>query len=78
MRYEFLIAGGVSDTVKAAFPELDVARVLSADTALFGTVRDQAALRGLLARFDDLGLTVVEMRQLPGDTPRDSGAEADT
>jgi hypothetical protein len=32
---------------------------------MYGPVRDFAHLRGLLARFDDLGLTVVEMRRLP-------------
>ncbi|WP_205855808.1 hypothetical protein [Phytoactinopolyspora endophytica] len=73
MRYEFLVAGRVSDTVVAAFPELDVAPAPGADTAMFGTVKDKAALRGLLARFDDLGLTVLEMRQLPGGSPRGGG-----
>jgi hypothetical protein len=34
-------------------------------TVLSGTVRDQAALRGLLDMVCDLGLSVVEMRRLP-------------
>lgn len=65
MRYEFVVAGRISETALAAFPELQPAPAQPAATSLFGPVRDQAALRGVLARFDDLGLTVLEMRQLP-------------
>lgn len=65
MRYEFLLSGAVSDTVRAAFPELEAANAPGGGTALFGPVNDKAHLRGLLARFDQLGLTVIEMRQLP-------------
>jgi hypothetical protein len=64
-RYEFLVAGQVSGTVRAAFPGFDFARGPAGGTVIFGPVRDRAELRGILARFDDLGLTVVEMRQLP-------------
>ena len=65
MRYEFLIAGRVSATVRAAFPELEVTRSPTGGTSLFGPVRDADDVRQLIARFDDLGLTIVEMRQLP-------------
>jgi hypothetical protein len=65
VRYEFLIAGQISDTVNAAFPELEAVAAPTGGTALYGPVRDASHLRGLLARFDDLGLNVVEMRQLP-------------
>lgn len=65
MRYEFLLAGTISDTVRAAFPELTAARAPAGGTVLYGPVRDATHLRSLLARFDDLGLSVVEMRQLP-------------
>jgi hypothetical protein len=65
VRYEFLIAGQVSDIVNAAFPELDAVAAPTGGTAMYGPVRDAAHLRGLLARFDDLGVNVVEMRQLP-------------
>ncbi|MDH6129920.1 hypothetical protein P3T39_006913 [Kitasatospora sp. GP82] len=34
-------------------------------TLLFGTVTDEAHLYGLLARFQSLGLRVLEMRKLP-------------
>jgi hypothetical protein len=65
VRYEFLIAGQVSDTVHAAFPELEAVAAPTGGTALYGPVRDASHLRGLLARFDELGVSVVEMRQLP-------------
>ncbi len=35
-------------------------------TILYGGIPDQAALFGLLARLRDLGLEVVEVRQVPG------------
>ncbi|WP_046770461.1 hypothetical protein [Jiangella alkaliphila] len=65
MRYEFLVPGRVSDTVRAAFPEFGVADGPAGGTSIFGPVRDRADLRGVLARLDALGLTVVEMRKLP-------------
>lgn len=65
MRYEFLIAGGVTETVQAAFPGFDFAAGPAGGTVIYGPVRDKAELRGFLARFDQLGLTIVEMRKLP-------------
>lgn len=65
MRYEFLIAGRVTETVRAAFPGFDFASGPAGGTAIYGPVRDKSELRGVLARFDQLGLTIVEMRKLP-------------
>ena len=65
MRYEFLLPGRVSETVCAAFPELTARPSPTGGTAMYGPVRDSAALHGLLDRFQTLGLTVVELRQLP-------------
>jgi len=65
MRYEFLIAGRLSDATRAAFKDFNVADGPAGGTVVFGPIRDKADLRGLLARFDNLGLTVIEMRQLP-------------
>lgn len=65
MRYEFLITGAVTETVRAAFPGFDFAGGPAGGTVIYGPVRDKAELRGVLARCDELGLTVVEMRQLP-------------
>lgn len=45
------------------------ATVVPAETVLSGVVPDQAALLGLLARLQALGLEVVEVRRLPGEGP---------
>jgi len=66
VRYEFLIGARISETVRAAFPELEVGpSPAGGGTALWGPVRDDTQLAEFLARFAHLGLTVVEMRQLP-------------
>ena len=64
MHYEFELANPVSDEVKAAFPELAAARI-DHGALLRGEVTDQAHLHGLLRRFEALGLTLVQMHQLP-------------
>ena len=64
MRYEIRVEGQMSDTLTEAFPELDSV-VAARQTVLFGEVTDEAHLYGLLARFQSLGLHVVEMRRLP-------------
>lgn len=66
MQYAFLIAGHASDTVREAFPELGFTDGPAGGTVVYGQVRDKSELRGMLARFDALGLGVIEMRQLPG------------
>lgn len=64
-RYQFLLAETVSDTVCAAFPELRHALGPAGGSLFFGTVHGGAHLHDLLERFQNLGLTVLEMRQLP-------------
>ncbi|WP_338674365.1 hypothetical protein V1460_15880 [Streptomyces sp. SCSIO 30461] len=64
MRYEFRVSGHLSTAVAGAFPELEETTVAD-ETVLYGPVTDEAHLYGLLARFQDLGLHVVEMRRLP-------------
>jgi hypothetical protein len=64
MRYEIRVEGQMSGTLTEAFPELE-SFVVSHQTVLFGPVTDEAHLYGLLARFQSLGLHVMEMRQLP-------------
>ncbi|MGO4203447.1 hypothetical protein AB4Z09_17185 [Rhodococcus sp. TAF43] len=65
VRYAFLVGGELSERVLAAFPELQVSETARAHTTLYGPVRSPTELRGMLARFDSLGLTVIEMRRLP-------------
>lgn len=65
MRYEFRVTGRLSPAVAQSFPELEP--VPAADeTVLTGSVSDEAHLYGLLNRFQDLGLHLLEMRRLPG------------
>jgi hypothetical protein len=65
MRVAFLIDGELSGTVLAGFPEFDATRGPAGGTALFGSVADQTHLDRVLSRFLDLGIAVVEFRQLP-------------
>ncbi len=65
VRYEFLLAGRLSDRVIASFPELRARSGPAGGTVMFGEVSDAAHLRGLLDRFQNLAVSVVEMRQLP-------------
>ncbi|MBC7274509.1 MULTISPECIES: hypothetical protein [Streptomyces] len=64
MRYEIRVEGHVSETLAKVFPELEHV-VISGQTVLYGPVVDDAHLYGLLARFQSLGLRVLELRQLP-------------
>jgi hypothetical protein len=65
MRYEFIVRGSVSDDVMADLPDLSSTPYPTGGTVLFGPVRDESDVSSLLARFSDLGLSVVEMRRLP-------------
>ncbi|MFH9694235.1 hypothetical protein [Streptomyces globisporus] len=62
MRYEIRVEGQMSRTLTNAFPELESC-IVAGQTLLFGQVTDEAHLYGLLARFQSLGLHVVEMRR---------------
>ncbi|MGX1134796.1 hypothetical protein RKD49_006986 [Streptomyces glaucescens] len=64
MRYEIRVEGHVSEMLAKVFPELDHV-LISEQTLLYGPVIDEAHLYGLLARFQSVGLRVVELRQLP-------------
>jgi hypothetical protein len=65
VRYEFLLSVKLSGAARAAFPELDAGPGPTGGTAMWGAVHDDTHLAELLSRFAALGLTVVEMRQLP-------------
>ncbi len=62
--YEIWVRGHLGETTLSAFPDLQ-ARVRGPDTVLRGTVRDQAALHGVLAEIQALGLELLELRRLP-------------
>ena len=64
--YEFRLRGHLGPTLLHAFPDLD-AEIRGKFTLLRGIVRDQAALHGVLARLEALGLELLDMRQLTDD-----------
>jgi hypothetical protein len=62
-RYEIHVKGRLSETVLAAFEDLSVN--VPVETVLTGQFTDQAALFGVLARIEGLGLELVGVRRLP-------------
>jgi hypothetical protein len=62
-RYDIRVRGLLSDTLLSAFPELRH-RARSGVTVLRGDLPDQAALHGVLARVEALGLELLEVRRV--------------
>ncbi|MGH3207235.1 MAG: hypothetical protein ACRDNO_05710 [Trebonia sp.] len=71
--YEVRVRGQLGQTIRSAFPALR-ARVDGGDTVLTGVLADQAALYGVLAEVEALGLELIEVRRLTPDEPRDPPA----
>jgi hypothetical protein len=67
-RYQIRVRGRLGEMICSAFPGLR-ARVDGGDTVLTGVLADQAALYGVLAEAEALGLELIEVRQLPSDEP---------
>ena len=65
MRYQIRVRGRLGRMTRAAFPALD-AQAHGEDTLLTGALADQAALYGVLAQIEALGLELLEVRRLPG------------
>ncbi len=63
-RYEFRVAGRLSDNTRAAFSDMKVIDV-PAETLIYGDVVDESHLLGVLALIQNLGLRVVSMNQIP-------------
>lgn len=78
-RYEIRVRGLLSDTLLGAFPELH-ARRRNRVTSLVGELPDQAALHGVLARVEALGLELVDVRRISprSGAPSEPDAEART
>jgi hypothetical protein len=72
---ELQLGNGLGRTMRAAFPALH-AQTQGEDTLLTGTLADQAALYGVLAQIEALGLELLEVRrESPGGvTPPHPGA----
>jgi hypothetical protein len=56
------VRGLLSETLLAAFPTLS-ADAQGTKTALTGTLADQAALYGVIAQIEALGLELIEVRR---------------
>lgn len=67
--YEVRISGEVSEDALEDLGDVDVTTA-SASTVLSGSVADQAALLGLLARLRSLGLEITEVRRVPPVPPQ--------
>jgi monoterpene epsilon-lactone hydrolase len=68
VRYQFRVSGQLGPTLLSAFPAL-VAREQGAETVLTGLLPDTAALYGVLAEMEALGLDLLEVRQVRGESP---------
>ena len=63
-RYRIRVRGHLGETIRSAFPALQ-ARASGGDTVLTGPLPDRAALYGVLAQIEALGLELLEVRRLP-------------
>lgn len=62
--YAIRVRGLLGGTLLGAFPGLR-ARADGTDTVLTGPLPDQAALHGVLAQIEALGLELLELRRTP-------------
>jgi len=69
-RYQICVRGHLGETIRSAFPALQ-ARTHDGNTVFTGTLPDQAALYGVLAEAEALGLELIELRRLPSQEPQD-------
>jgi hypothetical protein len=60
--YEFRIRGVLGDTLLGAFPDLQ-AEAHGGETVLAGALPDQAALHGVLAQIEQLGLELLDVHR---------------
>jgi len=64
--HEIRVRGHLGQTMRTAFPELRV-RIEGNDTVLSGALPDQAAVYGVIAAIEALGLELIEVRRVTGD-----------
>lgn len=62
-QYEIRVRGHLGQVMRTAFPEMQV-DVDGDDTVLTGAMPDQAAVYGVLAAVESLGLELLEVRQV--------------
>ncbi len=66
--YEIRVRGRLGGKMLRAFPAL-AAQPRGKDTLLTGCLEDQAAVYGVIARLEALGLELLELRRLPAAGP---------
>jgi len=64
VNYQIRVRGRFGRTMSTAFPSLR-AQGQGEDTVLTGTLIDQAALYGVLAQLEALGLELLEVKHIP-------------
>jgi hypothetical protein len=74
--YEIRVAGVLPPEALLDFDRL-TASVEPVETMVHGPLQDQAALGGLLARFELLGVQVLEVRRVHGADPPAGGVDSD-
>ena len=63
LQCEIRVRGLLGETLLAAFPDLDATQ-RDGETVLAGALPDQAALFGVLAQIEALGLELLEVRRV--------------
>lgn len=63
-QYEIRVRGRLGEMLRSAFPAMR-AHAAGEDTVLAGTLPDEAALYGVIAEIEALGLELLEIRRLP-------------
>jgi hypothetical protein len=71
--YAIRIRGRLGATALSAFPSM-VSELKGSETVLIGELQDRAALFGVLAQIETLGLDLIEIRQV---TAPPTSAESD-
>jgi len=61
LQCEIRVRGHLGETLLSAFPDMEATQ-RNGETVLAGTLPDQAALFGVLARVEALGLDLLEVR----------------
>jgi hypothetical protein len=72
--YEIWVRGHLGQMMRSAFPGLRAQR-RGPDTVLTGALPDQAALHGVLAEIEALGLELLEVRRAPSADPATGEAD---
>jgi hypothetical protein len=73
--YQIRVKGQLDPQLSAWFDGFAITHTPDGDTLLTGTVVDQAALHGLLARCRDLGVTLISVNPL-SDQQRETQGES--